>query len=124
MFDFDLAALYDVETRALNQAVKRNPAKFSRAFMFRLTKTEWQIMRSHFVIASNIPSKKNPNKTAAQKKRNIAVTPFAFTEHGVTMAATILKSRKAIKMSIAVVKAFIELKRFALQHKDLVMQLR
>lgn len=68
-------------------------------------------MRSHSLIAS-------------QKKRNTSVTPYAFTEHGVTMVATILKSKKAVKMSIAVVRAFIALKQFVLQHKDLSAQLK
>lgn len=125
VLDFDLASLYGVETRALNQAVKRNAAKFPKAFMFRLSATEWQLMRSQNVIASQTASgKRSQNVTASQKKRNITVIPYAFTEHGVTMAAMILKSRKAVKMSIAVVKAFIALKEFVLQHKDLTEQLK
>lgn len=125
MLDVDLAALYGVQTRVLNQAVKRNPEKFSRLFMFRLTKQEWKMMRSHFVIALNNASKRHSSKKQTeQRKRNIAVTPFAFTEHGVTMAATVLKSRKSIKMSVAIIKAFIELKKFFLQHKELTTQLR
>jgi hypothetical protein len=63
VLDFDLASLYGVETRALNQAVKRNAAKFPKAFMFRLSATEWQLMRSQ-------------NVTASQKKRNITVIPY------------------------------------------------
>ena len=83
ILDFDLATLYGVRTRVLNQAVKRNPDKFSRLFMFRLTKTEWKMMRSQNVIASKMPLAESSSKRpAAQKKRNIAVTPFAFTEHG------------------------------------------
>ena len=61
--------------------------------------------------------------TASQKKRNISVTPYAFTEHGVTMLANVLKSKKAIKMSIAVVRAFISLKQMVIQHKDLAERL-
>ena len=110
MLDFDLAELYGTETKVLNQAVKRNADRFPKDFMFRLTLKEWSTMRSQFV-------------TASQKKRNINITPFAFTEHGVTMLANVLKSRRAIKMSIAVVRAFISLKQMALQHKDLAERL-
>jgi len=123
--DFDLAKLYGAQTRVLNQAVKRNPDKFSRLFMFRLTGKEWKMMRSQNVIASKLNATKSSSKPlVTQKKRNIAVTPYAFTEHGVTMAATVLKSRKAIKMSIVIIKAFIELKKFFLQQNELAAQLR
>lgn len=110
MLDFDLAALYEVETKVLNQAVKRNIDRFPEDFMFRLTKVEWSVMRSQFV-------------TASQKKRNVTVTPFAFTEHGVTMLASILRSDKAVKMNIAIVRAFIALRQFALNYKDLAYQI-
>jgi phage regulator Rha-like protein len=125
MLDFDLAALYGVDTRILNQAVKRNPDKFPRDFMFRLTSSEWKLLRSQNVIASTSTSNmRSHSLIASQKKRNTSVTPYAFTEHGVTMVATILKSKKAVKMSIAVVRAFIALKQFVLQHKDLSAQLK
>ena len=124
MLDFDLAELYGTETKVLNQAVKRNADRFPKDFMFRLTLKEWRTMRSQFVTASeSIKDKRSQNVTASQKKRNINVTPFAFTEHGVTMLANVLKSKKAIKMSIAVVRAFISLKQMALQHKDLAERL-
>lgn len=112
MLDFDLAELYEVETKALNQAVKRNSNRFPERFMFRLDQTEWKTMRSQIVTASN------------QTKRNINITPFAFTEHGVTMLASILRSDKAIQMNIAIVEAFILLKEFALNYKDLADKLQ
>jgi phage regulator Rha-like protein len=93
-------------TKALNQAVKRNIDRFPSDFMFRLSEDEWEGMRSQFV-------------TAYQSKRNTAVTPYAFTEHGVTMLASVLKSEKAVKMNIFIVRAFIALRQFALQYKDL-----
>ena len=111
MLDFDLAELYEVETKALNQAVKRNSERFPKDFMFRLTIEEWQEMRSQFV-------------TASQEKRNIKTTPFAFTEHGVTMLASVLRSEKAIKMNIAIVRAFIALRQFATNYKELALQLK
>lgn len=104
MLDFDLAAMYEVETKVLNQAVKRNVKRFPPNFMFRLTPMEWENMRSQIVTASN------------QKKRNLSVTPFAFTEHGVTMLASILKSEKAIQVNIAIVEAFITLRKFSNEH--------
>ncbi len=107
MLDFDLAELYEVETKRLNEAVKRNTERFLERFMFRLTVIEWENMRSQFATAST------------QTKRNVAVTPFAFTEHGVTMLASVLKSDKAIKVNIAIVEAFIALKEFALNYKEI-----
>ena len=103
MLDFDLAKLYSVETRIFNQAVKRNGQSFPKDFMFRLTAKEWkEISSSQIVMMDNLP-----------KNRAGRYLPYAFTEHGVTMVASILKSPKARKMNIAIVRAFIALKRFA-----------
>ena len=88
-------------------------------------------MRSHFVTASSevldLQKAKNMRSqiaTASQSKRNTGVTPYAFTEHGITMLATILKSERAVKMSIAVVRAFIELKRMATNYAEIARQLK
>ena len=131
MLDFDLAVLYDVETKRLNEQVKRNIERFPEDFMFRLTAKEWSSMRSQFATASHqsIDLEKNKNMrsqnvTASQKKRNTAITPYAFTEHGVTMLASVLKSSKAIEMSIAVVRAFIALKKIATTYSELAEQLQ
>lgn len=112
MLDNDLAALYEVETKVMNQAVKRNSDRFPDRFMFRLTKEEWLLMRSQFVTAST------------QNKRNSEITPFAFTEHGVTMLASILKSKKAIAVNIAIIDAFLKLKEFANNYLELSNQLK
>lgn len=112
MLDFDLAMLYNVETKILNQAVKRNIKRFPDDFMFRLTKQEWESIRSQIVTASE------------QKKRNSAVTPFAFTEHGVTMLASILRSTRAIEMNISIVRAFVALRQYALNYKELTQQIK
>ena len=111
MLDFDLAELYDVETRALNQAVKRNADIFPDDFMFQLTKSEWKTMLSQIVM------------TYPVKRPKIAL-PLAFTEHGVTMLANVLKSKKARQRSVAIVRAFIALKQYALSHKDLTEKLK
>jgi hypothetical protein len=111
MVYFDLAELYGVETRILNQAVKRNSDRFPKDFMFRLKASEWESLRSQFVILEN------------GRGKYPKYLPYAFTEHGVTMLANVLQTRKAIKMSVAVVRAFISLKRLVVHHKDLATQL-
>lgn len=108
MLDFDLAELYEIETKVLNQTVKRNTERF----MFRLTQDEWEMMRSQIVTASD------------QSKRNVNTTPFAFTEHGVTMLASVLRSSKAIQTNIAIVDAFISLKEFVMGYKELSEKLK
>jgi phage regulator Rha-like protein len=110
MLDFDLAEMYGVETKALNQAVKRNIERFPEDFMFRLTEEEWG-MRSQIV-------------TSSQKKRKLGLTPYAFTEHGVSMLASVLRSEKAVQMSIAIVRAFIALKQYVVTRDGLTQHLR
>ena len=128
MLDFDLAALYEVETRVFNQAVRRNIDSFPEDFMFRLTKKEWSSMRSQIVTSYiQIDDSQNVNSsqivTSSQKKRRKDLLPYAFTEHGVTMLASVLKSPIARKMNIAIVRAFIALRKFAIQYKDILEQL-
>ena len=99
IFASDLAKIYGVETRTLNQAVKRNGEKFPNDFMFRLTAeetTQLQRSRSQSVIL--------------KRGANIKYLPYAFTEHGVVMAANVLKSRRSVQMSIFVVRAFIKMR--------------
>jgi hypothetical protein len=108
MLDFDLAGLYDVETKVLNQAVKRNIARFPEDFMFQLTPMEYKNLKSQIVTSSWGGSRK---------------LPFAFTEHGVTMLAGILRSEKAIGINIMIVRAFIALRQVALQYKELADKL-
>jgi len=110
MLDFEIAEIYEVETRILNQAVKRNIDIFPKDFMFQLTLKEWKTMSSQIVMTS-------------QNKRPKTAIPLAFTEHGVTMLANILKSKKARQTSIAIVRAFIALKKFILNYKDLADKL-
>jgi ORF6N domain len=125
MLDFDLAALYQVETRALNQAVKRNVSRFPKDFMFRLTPTEWEDMRSQSVTAYNgQTSMPSQFVIASQAKRNTKVTPYAFTEQGVAMLSGILNSDKAIAMNIAIMRAFVEIRRVLIQETDLREQLK
>ena len=110
MFDFNLAELFEVETRVLNQAVKRNADIFPEDFMFKLTTSEWEMLSQ---IVMTYPAKRP--KTAL---------PLVFTEHGVTMLANVLKSKKARQTSIAIVRAFIALKQFALEYKNIDEKLK
>ena len=111
ILDFDLATLYEVETRVLNQAVKRNSDIFPDDFMFQLTKEEWKLMSSQFVMTF-------------PEKRPKSALPLAFTEHGVTMLANVLRSKKARQTSVAIVRAFIALKQFALTYGELAEKLK
>ena len=97
MLDFDLARLYQIETKALNQAVKRNAERFPSDFMFRLTAEEVLNMRSQIVTAS---------------KRNTSAPPFAFTEQGVAMLASVLKSPIAVAASISIMRAFVQVRQY------------
>ena len=101
MLDFDLAQLYEVETRVFNQAIKRNAESFPKDFMFRLTAKEWKVISSSQIVMMDLP-----------KNRTGKYLPYVFTEHGVTMLASVLKSPRARKMNIAIVRAFIALKKF------------
>lgn len=98
MLDFDLAGMYGVETRVLNQAVKRNLSRFPEDFMFQLSKEEWDIMSSQFVMTSPV-------------KRPKTAVPYAFTEHGVVMLSSVLRSETAIQVNIAVTRAFVAIRK-------------
>ncbi len=97
MLDFDLAQIYQVETRILNQAVKRNLSRFPEDFMFRLSEEEWERISSQIVMTS-------------RSKRPKSALPFAFTEHGLVMLASILHSEIAINASVSVTRAFIAMR--------------
>jgi hypothetical protein len=116
MLDFDLAELYEVETRVLNQAIKRNIDSFPEDFMFRLTKQEWEIISSSQNMMMS-------SQTVMTSKRPKSALPYAFTEHGVTMLASVLRSPKARKMNIAIVRAFVALRRTLINVEDLKSQI-
>lgn len=116
ILDSDLAVLYGVPVKRLNEQVRRNKERFPEHFMFRLTDAEWERLRSQIATAS---TGRIRSQIATASKRNIRYRPYAFTEHGAIMAATILNSRQAIQMSIAVVTAFVKLRRMALSVEGL-----
>jgi ORF6N domain len=95
ILDFDLALLYEVETKRINEQVRRNKERFPDDFMFRLSVKEWETIRSQ-IATGLIDGNRSQIATGSQKHRG--GTPAAFTEHGVTMLASILKSEKAVKM--------------------------
>ena len=109
MLDFDLARLYQVETKVLNQAVKRNIRRFPPDFMFQLSVEEYQVIRSHFVTGL---------------KRNTSAPPFAFTEQGVAMLSGLLKSDVAITANIAIMRAFVRVREYLLAASSVSLELK
>jgi ORF6N domain len=111
ILDTDLAALYGVETKRFNEAVKRNLSRFPTDFMFQVEAAEYESLRSQFATL-------NPGRGQHRK-----YLPYAFTEHGAIMAASVLNSPRAIEVSVYVVRAFVRLRDAALVHKDLAERL-
>jgi hypothetical protein len=105
MLDMDLAIIYEVETRVLKQAVRRNIDRFPDDFMFELNELEMQNLVSQFVIPTL-------NHFGGAK-------PFLFTEQGIAMLSSVLKSKKAIQMNIAIMRAFVMMRQFALTYQEL-----
>jgi hypothetical protein len=109
--DTDLATLYDVPTKRFNEAVKRNLAKFPVDFMFEVAQEEWDALRSQFATLK------------AGRGQHRKYLPYAFTEHGAIMAATLLSSPRAIEVSVYVERAFVRLRELAVTHHDLAKRL-
>lgn len=105
MLDKDLAELYGVETKRLKEQVRRNKDRFPSHFMFELTKEEMEISRSQFATL--------------KRGENVKYLPFAFTEHGVLMLSNVLKSRKAIAVSIRIIEVFVKLREALLDNTEL-----
>lgn len=111
MLDSDLAELYGVETRVLNQAVRRNIQRFPEDFMFELSAEENDSLRSQFVILK---------KSRGQHRKYL---PYAFTEQGVAMLSSVLNSNRAIEVNILIMRAFVKLREMISSHKDLAKKL-
>ena len=109
MLSNDLAELYQVETKALNQQVKRNIGRFPERYMFRLTAEEYKSLRSQNVTLKRGHHSKYP--------------PYTFIEHGVLMLSNILKSERAEKVSLLIVDTFVKLREMLLSHKDLLLEM-
>ena len=124
MLDRDLASLYETETKALNLAVKRNIKRFPEDFMFQLTKEEFEDLRLQI---ETLEKSDNPLRLQIETSKSRGGTrymPYAFTEQGVAMLSGILNSDKAINMNIAIMRAFVEVRRVLLQQIDLKTQLK
>jgi ORF6N domain len=111
LLDFDLADLYDVETRTLVQSVKRNIERFPDDFMFQLTSEEFENWRSQFVIS-------NPGA-----KKGLRRPPYAFTEQGVAMLSSVLRSPRAVEVNIQIMRAFVRLRELMETHKAIAAKL-
>ncbi len=110
MLDFDLAQLYEVETRSLKQSVRRNIERFPVDFLFQLSEIEWKEVITN---CDNLP----------KNVRFSPITPMAFTEQGVAMLSSVLRSKKAIIVNIAIMRTFVMIRQFALSHKELSQKL-
>jgi len=135
MLDFDLAALYGVQTRTINQATKRNTARFPLDFMFQLTKEEWfSIQKSQFVLfhprsvdsqedrvlrSQTVISKQQYSEDEENRGGN-RYLPYAFTEQGIAMLSSVLRSERAIEVNIAIMRVFVEMRKLFLNHQDLI----
>jgi hypothetical protein len=138
MIDYDLAVLYGVETRAINQAVKRNMERFPDDFMFQLTKDEANLI-SQFVISNSLRSQfatlKSKNGENKQNLRSQFVIlkegrgkhkkylPYAFTEQGVAMLSSVLKSKRAVEVNIAIMRIFVNIRKFISSYEGLAMKI-
>ncbi len=111
MLDSDLAKLYEVETRILNQAVKRNIDRFPEDFMFQLNEQEFENWKSQIVISNS------------SFKMGLRRKPYAFTEQGVTMLSSVLNSKIAIQVNIQIIRVFVKLREIAYTHKEILNRL-
>jgi hypothetical protein len=123
ILDSDLARIYGVAVKALNQAVKRNAARFPEDFAFRLTRDEFDSLKSQFVTLNYGSSNRSQFVTGSQKHRDPRYPPYAFTEHGALMAANVLNSKQAVEMSVFVVRAFVKLRDTLASHKELAAKI-
>lgn len=115
MLDKDLAAMYAVETRVLNQRIKRNQIRFPKDFMFQLSEKEFKNL-----ISQNVTSRPAAGKAGWGGTRKL---PYAFTEQGVAMLSSVLNSETAIEVNIRIIRVFTKMKAFALTHKDILLQI-
>ena len=113
LLDFDLATMYGTETKRLKEALRRNMERFPSDFMFELTNEEYKSLRTQFATLE----KEGRGKFS---KYN----PFAFTEQGIAMLASVLRSPKAIEVNIQIVRAFVFLRKYALSHSELTLKLQ
>jgi hypothetical protein len=124
LLDFDLAALYGVETRALNQAVKRNPDRFPSDFMFQLSIEEAEKISQPATssVAGHVVSDSSQIVMSSGKYRGKRYRPYAFTEQGIAMLSSVLNSQRAVKVNIAIMRAFVKLRQMLDTNRELAQK--
>jgi len=124
LLDTDLAVLYGVEARALNQAVSRNRNRFPDDFMFQISTEEYEHIRSRFVTASDDTDRNSSQSVMSTRKhRGLAYRPYAFTEQGVAMLSSVLRSPRAVEVNIAIMRTFVQLRRLMDSNRDLARKI-
>lgn len=130
ILDADLAAVYGVATKRLNEQVKRNAERFPSDFLFQLSAEEWSNLKSQIATSDLKPfdnqqdaTNRSQIATGSQRHRNPRILPYAFTEHGALMAANVLNSPEAVKMSVYVVRAFIKQRHLILSQAEILQRL-
>ena len=127
MLDKDLAVLYEVETKRLNEQVKRNPARFPSDFMFQLNATEWESLNTQFNLEINTLNSPNLRSQNATKENNRGkhrkYLPYVFTEQGVAGLSGVLKSKTADKVHVEIMRAFVTLRRFILENASIFQRI-
>ena len=113
MLDSDLARLYEVETKVLNQAVKRNIERFPDDFMFQLTKDEYEFLKSQIVTS----------KIKTETRGGRQYFPYVFTEQGVSMLSSVLKSKQAIQINVQIMRTFVKMREWAIENKEIAQRL-
>ncbi len=123
MLDEDIAKLYSVETKRLNEQVKRNIDRFPEEFMFQLTETEDEILRSQFRTSSNETLRSQIATLKSGRGQHRKYLPYAFTEQGVAMLSAVLHSETAVKVSIQIINAFVAMRRFLITNAHVFQRL-
>ena len=123
LFDADLAMLYGVTTKVLNQAVKRNGGRFPADFMFRLTAEEWKAVRAQSMASRSSKGNWSQIVTSSSKHRGAVYEPYAFTEQGVAMLSSVLRSARAVEVNIAIMRTFVELRRLMDSNRELARKI-
>lgn len=122
LLDADLAVLYGVETKALNQAVRRNRSRFPEDFMFQLTAEEWRRLRSTNTLSNNTLTDIRSQTVTTSRRKAIAI-PYAFTEQGIAMLSSVLRSPRAVEVNIAIMRTFVQLRRLMDSNRDLARKI-
>jgi hypothetical protein len=118
MLDFDLAEMYAVENKRLKEQVRRNIERFPEDFMFELTKDEAEML-----LKSQIPTPSRSQFATLKRGQNIKYLPFAFTEHGVLMLSSVLRSEQAVQVNIQIMRVYSKMKELLIMHKDILVKL-